>query len=87
MTRLFQKKTEKEQEKPERPLLNSVQKKVSDQIEQHPLVIGFRAFEHNLQELREWLPLLLPMLVVIGWHTYRTERRKVLQKRQREMLQ
>jgi hypothetical protein len=54
-----------------------IQKAVQKKADEHPAIEEIRTFWNNLQELRDWWPLLLPVFAWIGWHTYRTERRKV----------
>lgn len=56
---------------------------VTHVIDYIPYSSQVRTFHHNLAELREWWPVLLPLLAWIGWHTYRAERRKVLKEARR----
>ncbi|MBU6335428.1 MAG: hypothetical protein KGS47_13650 [Chloroflexi bacterium] len=40
-------------------------------------------FRDDLLMLRPWWPLLIPVLLWLGWHTYRRERAAVLRRRAR----
>jgi hypothetical protein len=46
-----------------------------------PLLAPVRIFWESLNEMRPWWPVLLPLLIWVGWRTYRRERAKVLAKR------
>jgi hypothetical protein len=59
------------------PNLKSI---AQQQLAQTPQLHGARIFWKNLQEFGEWW-LLVPLLLWVGWRTYRTERRKVLRER------
>jgi hypothetical protein len=50
------------------------------QLAQVPQLRGVQMFWQNLQDFGDWR-LLLPLLLWVGWRTYRTERRKVLRER------
>jgi len=43
-----------------------------------PLLAPMRLFWENLRDLRPWWPVLLPLLLWVGWRTYRRERAAVL---------
>lgn len=54
-------------------------------VEDLPYVKEVRLFWLKLERERPLWPVLLPLLAIIGWHTYHSERRKVLEeKHQRE---
>jgi hypothetical protein len=42
------------------------------------LLVPVRLFWNNLNALRPWWPVLLPLLAWIGWRTYRRERARYL---------
>lgn len=46
-----------------------------------PQLVPLREFWQNLAGLRPWWPVLLPLLLWIGWRTYRRERAEVLAQR------
>ena len=49
-----------------------------EQVLESPPFIPVRLFWDNLYALRDWWPVLLPLLAWIGWRTYRSEREAVL---------
>ena len=51
------------------------------QILDLPLLAPVRIFWENLNEMRPWWPILLPLLAWVGWRTYRRERARVLARR------
>jgi hypothetical protein len=59
------------------PNLRSI---VQQQLNQTPQLGRARYYWQNMQDAGEWW-LLVPLLLWIGWRTYRTERRKVLRER------
>lgn len=75
----------KKQETTEEPVEKKrpMQTLVTRTIDYIPYSSQVKTFHHNLQELRDWWPVLLPLLAWIGWHTYRTERKKVLEEARR----
>ena len=46
-----------------------------------PLLAPVRIFWENLNEMRPWWPILLPLLAWVGWRTYWHERARVLNRR------
>jgi hypothetical protein len=42
------------------------------------LLVPVRLFWNNLNALRPWWPVLLPLLAWIGWRTYRREHARYL---------
>jgi hypothetical protein len=59
------------------PNLKSI---AQQQLAQVPQLGGVRTFWQNMQDFGDWW-LLVPLLLWVGWRTYRTERRKVLRER------
>lgn len=51
---------------------------VREKIEELPHVKEVRQFWYDLERERDWWPVLIPLLLLVGWNTYQTERRKVL---------
>ncbi|HEU4323426.1 MAG TPA: hypothetical protein VFS21_09805 [Roseiflexaceae bacterium] len=43
-----------------------------------PLLAPIRLFWNSLLEMRDWWPVLLPLLLFTGWRAYRAERRRLL---------
>lgn len=50
---------------------------LQDAVNRMPYVPQARIFWRDLQAEREWWPIVLPLLVWVGWRTYRRERRKL----------
>ncbi|MCU0492275.1 MAG: hypothetical protein MUD01_11840 [Chloroflexaceae bacterium] len=48
-----------------------------DAIERLPYVPQLRLFWQDLQNEREWWPILLPVLLWVGWRTYQAERKRM----------
>ena len=46
-----------------------------------PLLAPVRIFWGSLSDMRPWWPILLPLLALVGWRTYRRERARVLARR------
>ena len=46
-----------------------------------PVLAPVRLFWEALYDMRPWWPVLLPLLVWVGWRNYRRERTKVLARR------
>jgi hypothetical protein len=53
------------------------------QFDQVPLARQARSYWGILGELRDWWFLVLPLLAWVGWRTYRSERRSVLNARRK----
>lgn len=49
----------------------------ADLVYRLPYVPQLRIFAHDLQAVREWYPIVLPLLFFIAWRTYRRERRQL----------
>jgi di/tricarboxylate transporter len=41
-----------------------------------PMIAPFRLFWHNFLEARPWWPVLIPLMVWVGWRSYKRERRR-----------
>jgi hypothetical protein len=73
--------------KPAQPLPSSApvtpdfQTVLRQNLDQMPLLRVVKAFWDELADMRDWWPLVLPLLFWVGWRTYRKERRQVLHKR------
>lgn len=50
---------------------------LEDAIERIPYLHQLRVFWRDLEAERDWWPVLVPVLIWIGWRTYRNERRKL----------
>ena len=62
---------------PEPPADSPAQLSLVDQALALPQLVPVRLFWDNLQALRPWWPVLLPLLVWVGVRTYRRERAAV----------
>jgi hypothetical protein len=51
------------------------------EIFNQPLLAPVRIFWGSLNDMRPWWPILLPLLALVGWRTYRRERARVLAQR------
>jgi hypothetical protein len=72
---------------PERLTIRSrLLRMLEDALYRLPYVPQLRIFAGDLRETREWWPLLLPVLLLIGWRNYRRERREHLRRRLAEEL-
>lgn len=67
--------------KPGQP--QQVRESIQHRLEDLPFAGEVQFFWHNLQEMRPWWPILLPLLAWVGWRTYRAERQKVRRERAR----
>lgn len=52
-------------------------------VEQMPYLQPVRQFWRDLQGMREWWLFLLPLLVWVGWRSYRKEVRKARRQKMR----
>jgi len=59
---------------PEAPSLRSVAEQA---LAASPLA-AVRTFWNSLREFQDWWPVLIPLLLWIGWRTYQRERARVL---------
>lgn len=69
-------------------LLDRVPSNVHEMVRERAALLPFFGFvvnmRRNLAVFAEWWPVVLPLLVWVGWRTYRGERRKVLREREAE---
>ncbi len=73
--------------KPERLTIRArLLRMLEDAVNRLPYVPQLRIFANDLRETREWWPLVLPVLLFIGWRNYRRERREHLRRRLAEEL-
>lgn len=42
-----------------------------------PLLAPIRLFWQNLQTMRPWWPIILPLLAWVSWRSYQAERKKI----------
>jgi hypothetical protein len=46
-----------------------------------PELARVRRFWEALDDMRAWWPIILPLLILVGWRTYRRERRRLRARR------
>lgn len=56
---------------------SSVFAALDDKLDHLPFVATIRTFWRNFQEMRDWWPVLIPLMVWVGWRTYHAERREI----------
>jgi hypothetical protein len=50
---------------------------LDDKLDHLPFVAAIRTFWRNFQEMRDWWPVLIPLMIWVGWRTYHAERREI----------
>jgi hypothetical protein len=66
---------------PSAPPTEDFQTVLRQNLDQMPLLRVVKSYLDELTDMRDWWPLVLPLLLWIGWRTYRKERQQVLQER------
>jgi hypothetical protein len=69
LTKLVARKLPDPQEADQRP--------IAEQLLDTPLLIPVRLFWNNLLEFRPWWPVLIPLLLYVGWRSYQKERHAI----------
>ncbi|HEU5012400.1 MAG TPA: hypothetical protein VFT66_07640 [Roseiflexaceae bacterium] len=61
---------------PEYPEEKPTWQSLAQDVLAEPMIAPFRLFWHNFLEARPWWPVLVPLMLWVGWRSYRRERRK-----------
>jgi hypothetical protein len=69
----------KDDQPPEQPadVRSSVLAALDEKLDHLPFMATIRTFWRNFQEMRDWWPVLIPLMVWVGWRTYHAERREI----------
>lgn len=64
-------------------IVEQARKQALERLDALPYVKALRSFWSDLNAMREWWPVLIPLLTFIGWRTYQNERRQVEQEKRK----